>query len=282
MDIESIISDYNNTPDERLSGLTPVETNELIYNAFGESSPVKIKEKISDEILDKIPFLRITEELLKIIEREKFIKLTPLGALPKKVVVELYNHKQIPEFIIESGMYKLSKEADTISILTCRIVCELSGIVKKKLGKLTLTKKGENYLKNENRLELFKTIFKSFTSKFNWGYHDLFPQEPVAQYGSLFSIYLLLQFGNNELPSDFYSERYLRVFSKFISLFEESDFRSAFKQFNHCYQVRTFERFTDWFGFTISEEKTKLVEERNVLSPKHLSEIFEFKRLAYS
>lgn len=279
MDIESIIADYNNTPVDRLSGLTPIETNELIYNAFGEFSPIKIKEKISNEVLDQIPFLRITEELLKIIDREKFIKLTPLGALPKKVVVELYNHKQIPEFIIESGMYKLSKEADAISIQTCRIVSEHSGIVKKKLGKLTLTKKGENYLKNENRLKLFKTIFKSFIGKFNWGYHDLFPQEPIAQYGSLFSIYLLLQFGNKELPSDFYSERYLRVFSKFISLFEDSDFRSAFDQFDHCYQVRTFERFTDWFGFTISREKTKIVEKRNVLAPKHLNKIFDLKRM---
>lgn len=278
MDIESIISDYNNTPDDRLSGLTPVETNELIYNAFGEYSPIQIKEKIDNVVLDKIPFLRIAEEFLKIINREEFIKLTPLGALPKKVVVELYNQKHIPEFIIESGMYKLSKEADVISIQTCRYVCEHSGIIKKKLGKLTLTKKGENYLKKENRLELFKSIFKSFVSKFNWGYHDGFPQEPIAQYGALFSIYLLLEFGKKELPSDFYSERYLRVFSKFISLFDDS-YQSAFDQFNHCYQVRTFERFTDWFGFTVSKEKIKMVEEKKVQSTNYLNQIFEVKRL---
>jgi len=89
--IEDEIFKYNNSPLEKLSGLTPTQTHELIYNPLGENSCIKFTSEINSEILDKMPFFRISEELLKIIKREGFIKLTPLGALPRKVLVELYD-----------------------------------------------------------------------------------------------------------------------------------------------------------------------------------------------
>lgn len=82
--IEDEIFKYNNSPLEKLSGLSPTQTHELIHNPLGENSCIKFSSNINSETLDEIPFFRISEELLKIIKREGFIKLTPLGALPKK------------------------------------------------------------------------------------------------------------------------------------------------------------------------------------------------------
>jgi hypothetical protein len=263
--IEDQIFKYNNSPLEKLSGLTPNQTHELIYNPFGENSCIKFSNDINSEIVDKIPFFRISEELLKIVERDGFLKLTPLGALPKKILVELYAYKFILDKDIETGFNKLYREDECISLKTARIVCELTNLVKKSNGKLLLTKNGVRCLKNENRVELFKVIFTIFTEKFNWAYNDGHTKEPVGQYGYLFSIYLLKTFGENENFINFYATKYLQVFEKFITLFND-DYSTPEQQFNNCYSIRTFERFTEWFGLTniigkrnyFGEENTKI------------------------
>lgn len=275
--IENEIENYNNSTLERLSGLSPIQAHELIYNPLGENSCIKFSSHITNEILDQIPFFRISEELLKIIQRDGFIKLTPIGALPKKFLVELYGSKFILDYHIESGINKLYREDECISIKTARIVCQLTNLVKKSSGKLLLTKNGERCLKAENRVELFKVIYLNFTEKFNWAFNDGYTQEPVGQYGNLFSIYLLKKFGDKENLTSFYSSKYLQVFEKFLILFDES-YATPEIQFNNCYTVRTFQRFTEWFGFTIITGKNSFFDQENakVAKTELFDKIFEF------
>jgi hypothetical protein len=273
--IEDEIFKYNNSPLEKLSGLTPAQTHELIHNPLGENSCIKFNAKINSEILDKSPFFRVSEEFLKIIKRDGFIKLTPLGALPKKVLVELYDFKFIIDEHIESGISKLYREDECISLKTVRIVCQLTNLVKKSNGKLLLTKNGERCLKVENRFELFKVIFLIFTEKFNWAFNDGYSKEPVGQYGYLFSIYLLKKFGEKENLTSFYSSKYLQVFEKFVTLFDE-DYSTPEMQFNNCYTIRTFERFTEWFGFTNTTGKQNFFDHENakVVKTELLDDLF--------
>ena len=65
-----------------------------------------LQNEIDSNVLDKIPFFKLCEEFLKILKREEFIKLTPLGALPKKVMVELYAYRFITDKMIENGISK--------------------------------------------------------------------------------------------------------------------------------------------------------------------------------
>lgn len=53
---EQLAFTHNNSPSERLSGLSPIQFFELTHNSFLQNSPVKFLENISDDILDKIPF----------------------------------------------------------------------------------------------------------------------------------------------------------------------------------------------------------------------------------
>ena len=247
--IEKIISEYNNASSANFGGLSPAQLHEIIHNPLGETSKVKFHDEIDDATLDKLPFFRIAEEFLKILARDKSIKLTPLGALPKKIMVELYEHQFLPDTNIESGLIKLWKEADCISIQAVRYTCEIAKLVKKVKGKLSLTKKGESYLINNNRSDLFKLLFVSYAHGFNWSVNDGYPEEPIGQYGYLFSIFLLLKFGNKQTNTKFYSTKYLNVFHNFLLLFSDG-YSTAEEKFDDCYTIRTFERFTDWFGFT--------------------------------
>lgn len=152
----------NNHPLDDFLGLAPIEIHALIYDAFGDKSPVHFQENIDDNTLDKIPLFRIAEDFLKIIQRDKQIKLTPLGALPKKIMVEIYEKRFLLDEDIENGLTKLWKEDDCISIKSARLTFEIAGLVRKYNGKLMLTKTGTELLETKKRPRDFQTIFQSF------------------------------------------------------------------------------------------------------------------------
>jgi hypothetical protein len=248
----------NNHPLDDFLGLAPIEIHALIYDAFGDKSPVHFQENIDDNTLDKIPLFRIAEDFLKIIQRDKQIKLTPLGALPKKIMVEIYEKRFLLDEDIENGITKLWKEDDCISIKSARLTVEIAGLVRKYNGKLMLTKTGTKLLETNNRLEIFKQFFKAFTDRFLWSYNDLYPEQPIGQLAWAFSVIMLDKFGDQPQTVDFYAEKYLKAFPALISFFED-DYSSPEKKFVHCYGIRTFDRFLMWFGFvTVDKQKNYL------------------------
>src|SRR5450432_3260026 len=100
-EIETLILLRNNSPLEEFLDLTLNQMHSLLYETFTPDSPVQLSNNIDDEILDQIPLFRVAETFLQIVEREIQIKLTPLGALPKRVLVEIYEKGFLPEEYIE-------------------------------------------------------------------------------------------------------------------------------------------------------------------------------------
>ncbi len=253
-DPESIL--FDNCPVDDFLGFTPTEINHLAYDTFGDKSPIHFCNDLDDNTLDQIPLFRIAEEYLKIMQRDNQIKLTPLGALPKKIMVELYDKKILPDEHIERGIIKLWREQDCISIRSARLTAELAGLVRKANGKLNLTKNGVKLLHPENRVNLFKKFFQTFTGKFDWGLNDRYPPSPIGQLAWAFSIYMLDRFGDQTNTSDYYADIYLTAFPAFLSIFDHT-YTTPERQFNRCYGLRTFDRFLLWFGFVTVEKQDK-------------------------
>lgn len=250
----------NNTPIDDFLGMTPSEVHVLLYDTFGNKSPIQFNPGIDDGILDQIPLFRIAEAYLKIVQRDKQIKLTPLGALPKKVMVEIYAHRFLPDEAIEHGIVKLTREHDCISIQNARLALELAGLAKKVHGKITLTKAGEKLLQTNNRVQIFKKFFQAFTDKFDWGFNDAYPEEPIGQFGWAFTMILLDKFGDQPRTADFYAERYLRAFPNLLSFSRPSYTLTTEGVFTRCYALRTFSRFLVWFGFAIVDKKGRITD----------------------
>jgi len=120
-DIEANFILRNNKPVDDFLRLSPTEIHHLLYDTFGDKSPVQLHDDIDEKTLDQIPLFRIVEDYLKIIQRDKHIKLTPHGALPKKVMVELYDKRFLLDEHIEIGITKLWKEDDCIAIRSARL-----------------------------------------------------------------------------------------------------------------------------------------------------------------
>jgi len=276
-DIETTILLQNNSPADNFLGLTPKEIHSLLYETFSDNSPIQFRNDIDNATLDRIPLFRVAEEYLKIIERDKQIKLTPLGALPKKVMVELYNKNILLDEHIENGLVKLWKEQDCISIMSARLTAELAGFVKKANGRLSLSKNGAKLIQTDNRIQLFKAFFHAFTDKFLWSYNDGYSAQPIGQLGWAFSVYMLDKFGDHSKTVDFYAGKYLKAFPKFISFFSY-DFSTPKRQFTDCYGIRTFNRFFLWFGFvTVSKQKTYLdLDSDKFLRTELIKSVFTF------
>ncbi len=256
----------NNRPIEDFEGYSPNEMMYVIYDLFHQDSVVKLHKEIDYDVLNQIPFLLQVKYLMSILYEKKELKLTKNGALPVKMVSDIYNQGFIKDDMIESGISKLYKESDSSIIELTRVIPELAGLIKKRSGLLTLTKKGLDIFEKKNFAELFRLIFTSYIQKFNWSYFDGYESETAAQMGFGFSLILLDKYGDDFQPTDFYSSKYLKAFPFILEDFVDDEFYSVDKQLHNCYKVRTFERFLNYFN---------LIE---ITPKKHLRDVFQVKK----
>lgn len=267
----------NSSPIADFENLSATNFHYLLYDTYNKNSPVHFQQHIENKTLDKVSLFRVAEDFIRIIDREKFIKLTPLGALPKKVMVELYDKKYIHDQLIESGITKLWKEQDCIAIMSTKIVTEIAGITKRANGKMTLTKKGTTLLKIENRQKFFELFISTFADKFNWGFNDNYPERPIGQIGWTFTIYLLSKFGKSYHKESFYAEKYLKALPVLLKEFENNGLSSQKEQFTRCYSVRSFERFLEWFAFIEADRDAKRnwISDLNIKATEILTKVFD-------
>ena len=231
----------------------------ILYDTFGNNSPIQL-QKLCDADFKKIPLLNQIKYLLQLINNNGELKLTAKGFLPTKIVSEIYNQKYIKDKMIESGISKLYKETDSNSINLTRILLELSGLIKKRNNKLSLTKKGKTEF-NDN-YKLLKSIIITFGNKFNWAYYDGYGQNQIGQLGFGFSLILLSKYGSEKQLDSFYGKKYLKAFPMLLEQIEPSRFDTKEKQIYKCYSLRIFDRFLDYFGLIKIDSENKWDSEK--------------------
>ena len=221
---------------------------------WGAASPLQLRRELPDEVLDQIPFLRLTEELLRVVQRDGFIKLTALGALPGKYLHELYGFGFLREDGIEVGYIKLHRETDVPGLATVHHNAERTGLLRKVHGKITLTKNAERLRQPAHRAELLRQVLTFFTEKFNWAYHDAYASPTAGQTGWAFSVWLLLQSGSEPRPLQFYGDKYQQAFPMLLDDFSGADWSTPAGQLLSCYGHRMFAHFAHWFGLASIEQ----------------------------
>ena len=245
---------YNDAPLPAFSGLSPAQMHTLLYAPWGPASPLRLRPELPAAVLDQIPFLRLTEELLRMVQRDGFIKLTALGALPGKYLHELYGFGFIREEGIEAGYIKLHREIDAPGLSTVHRNAVLAGLLRKVHGKLSLTKNGERLRQPAHRAELAQRVLAVFTNKFNWAYHDAYASPTAGQTGWAFSVWLLLRFGAVPRPLQFYADSYQQAFPFLLADFADANWGTPAGQLLSCYGHRMFAHFAHWFGLASIEE----------------------------
>ncbi len=247
--IKRAVEEQNRAPHQNFAGLSSEEMHYLLYYPLEENSPVRLRPNIADEILEKIAFLRLVEELLKIVKRDGAIKLTAkLETLPRKVLVELYDHHFISHWPIDDASLILRHEDDWSVMGSLHAVVCISHLVRKIHGKLVLTKLGEKMLSPTHRAELFRLVLNAFTREFNWAYNDFYPDFLLCRDAFGFSVYLVARLGKNETHKNLYAEKFLTAFPMSLEDFQTASYGTPEGNFRSCYTLRTFDRFLEWFN----------------------------------
>jgi hypothetical protein len=199
-----------------------------------------------------VPIFNQIKYLTDLLDKTGEIKLTNKGFLPTKIVSDLYSQGFLKDKYIEKGISKLYKETDSMSINLTRIIIELSGFVKKKNGKLSLTKTSQKILGDNE--ELLRQILLTYTSKFNWAYFDGYGENLIGQLGYGFSLILLSKYGQERRLDSFYSERYFIAYPRLLDTVIPN-YGTLEKYSTNCYSLRTFDRFLYYFGLINKEEQ---------------------------
>jgi len=271
--------DLNRRPIADFDNLSAEDMRNLIHKPFEKECPIQYKKIISNSVLDNIPFLNLVEYFLNTINDAKTIKLTAKGNLPTKLVKELYALGIIKEELIELGISKLYKEEDSLSISNVKYMSMLSGLIKKKNGKLTLTKKGQKTIKSENRIELLKSLFHSYGYKFNLGFHDGYSDSNGVQTCLSYTLFQLLKNGSEEKSISYYSQKMLIAYPHVLMDFKDDTYSTPEDQFKSCYKVRIMERFINWFNLIEirKENGKKSIFEDFYLKSNLINEVFEIR-----
>lgn len=260
--VEKIMNERNNQGLPDFEGYSPTEMQFILYDTFGDNSPIQLLT-LAESDYKKIPILNQVKYLLQIVVNHGELKLTNKGFLPTKIVSDIYNQGFIKDELIESGISKLYKETDSLTINLTRILIEISALVKKRNNKLSLTKKGKKLVNND--FELLSLIFTTFGSKFNWAYYDGYGENSIGQIGFGFSLILLGKYGTSRRIDKFYSDKYFKAFPDSINEPEDTEYRTKEKSARSCYSLRTFDRFLDYFGLIKIESEKKWDAEKFII-----------------
>lgn len=197
----------------------------------------------------------ILNEIIDHIDFKKGLKLTKTGNLPVRIVKEIYSKRIILDVPIEIGITKLSKETDFLALNCAKIIGIMSGYLRKANNKIYVTKKGQEFKNSDNNL---RDILFNFGIKFNKGYYDGYEDDFISQRDFIFSIYLLSKYGQDKKETDFYAKKYFEAFPTFGQDIKNKD---------HCYILRTFDRFFAFLGFLdiIQESNKSILVDQNCL-----------------
>lgn len=243
--IDKVMNEQNNQAMPKFEGYSPFEMHHILHFPFGSNSPISI-QKLAESDYKEIPMLNQMKYFLDLIKNSSEIKLTAKGFLPTKIVKDIYDQEFLEEVRITSRKSQLYKERDSMTVNLTRLLAELSGLIKKRNGKLSLTKNGEKI--SFDSFRLFDLILKTMTGKFNWSYYDGYGDNQIGQLAFGFSIILLHKYGEINRLDEFYAEKYFNAFPALIELKSPSYFETPERSSFRCYSLRTFDRFLDYFG----------------------------------
>lgn len=273
MDLEDLkrlldeeVKNYNSSEVVDFEGYSSDKMTSILNQTLEEESPISLME-LSEEDYNRVPILNQIKYFLQLIKEPGEIKLTKKGYLPTKIVADIYSQGFLKDYAIENGISKLYKETDANTIHLTRLLSELTGLAKKRNGKLSVTQKSQKYL-NDNH-ELLRLILLTFATKFNWAYFDGYGENGIGQVGWGFTIILLANYGHEKHQDSFYAEKYFQAFPHLMMTAHQAYCTPKGRSFN-CYSLRTFERFLEYFNLVLIERERKGFDSKTHISKTDL------------
>lgn len=222
-----IMHAQNAMPKPDFNGFSSEQMHQMLNRPLEVECPVQLR-RLTDEQIEQIPVVRQALHLMNVLS-EKELKLTSQGYIPPKTVAELY---EIGSHSWNSDWYKQKSEPKTEEVQVLRVVLKECGLIKTRVGKLSLTAKGKQLLVDHN--ELMRTIILFLFRDYNTGWLDSYEDNEVGNLGRLYSLWLLHHYGADWRNTGFYADEYSKAFPMLNAV--------------HGYEYRVFNRLFRFIG----------------------------------
>ena len=262
---------------DEFCGLSPEQMTHLLYTPFDSPETVCFSADVASTRDTEI--MRLFIPLVEAIG-ENGLKTTAKGNLPLKFCKAMADQLRQADNGEGGGSRLLrfggiSSEID-LEILHCtRLVAQVTGLIRKYRGKFVLTRKCQKMLVLEDYGNIYFELFKGYTTKFNWGYRDGYPEAGIVQHSFLYTLFLLASFGNIQRPQQFYEDKFLAAFPMALDMLPATSYSTAEDEASHCYFLRSMDRFAVFFGLAEFNLKSrKLYREKYLVRKSTLLDNF--------
>jgi hypothetical protein len=231
-ELSTIVGNLNLSPKSPFLGMSPAQMHSVLYSPFSFHNDVFTFECFDDNKLKEIPLLKHALFLLNKIREAGEIKSTQTGNLPRSLVREMFN-----EFFINDRYARMpNTEDDLLGVSRVRNILEISGLIKKRSSKFSLTQKGEKILVENKFIELFHDIFLTFMNDWNWSHGDRYSEFPLIQSSAIFNFLLIHKKCQDWTLDNQLGRFYLEAFPALIH--EASQIIDPEREVANCFSTR--------------------------------------------
>ena len=241
----------NQRPLDEFHGLSPEQMHRLLHFPFASPELVRLPEMLTTS--PTAPIVTLFVMLLEAIG-EKGLKPTAKGNLPQKFCREAALAYWGEEVYRENTRFGgINREEDFLDLHITRLTLELAGLIRKYKGRFILSRNCRALLSGKGLAALFPRVFTAYVEQFNWSYRDRYPELRFIQTAFLFTLYLLMRYGDTWRPHEFYEDSFLRAFPRLLDELPQHQVFTPEEEVRRCYTWRTLVHFVGFFGLATVE-----------------------------
>ena len=105
---------------------------------------------------------------------------------------------------------------------------------------------------------------------------DYYGENAIGQLGFGFSLILIHKYGYQKRNDKFYNEKYFNAFPMLLESISYPTYTTKERYAGHCYSLRTFDRFLNFFGGVNIEQERGMDTEKFIVKGDVFDRMFEF------
>jgi hypothetical protein len=189
----TVMGEYNARPQESLGGLSPESMGRLVDADWNDDAgPIGLDETLSLVDLAASRTLDDARLVLTMLGERGTVKATPKGNLPRVFVAEFHERmRPRPTTRDEWLPGSARNEDDLFALRLARALLELTGLVKRRHGVISRTRRGEQWSASDRAGVLYAAIFRTHFRKLDLAFLDGASSAPLLQHTVATTLYLL-------------------------------------------------------------------------------------------
>jgi len=196
--LAAMMAGHNERPQADLGGLAPTDVQRLLAADWeSEASAIRLDGTLALEDLAGAPALHDARALLAMLAERGTVKATPKGNLPRAFV---------RAFLERTGgevdAARVQNEEDVFSLHISRVLLDVAGLVKRRTGIISRTRRGEQLTADDRAGALYSALVHAQFKRLDLAYLDMMDDAPGFQQTIGFTLYQFGRMGSEWQTAD--------------------------------------------------------------------------------